>query len=232
MKDISCKEFDGIVHGLVRMELLDVAARESAIEHAGRCGRCGELLLEARMLAEVTEAVGASVRDQQTPPEVEAAVLMAFRNNRRQPILSRTMQWASAGAAAAVLAFVLWTFSGPSKGITSPGPGTGKGVSTQTKEPLDARALSSQPNDVTQGTELVVASAGNDESYSMADFVPVPFSDEIGPADSGTVVRVQLTRSSLAELGYPEADTPDGELIRADVLVGEDGWPRGVKLAQ
>ena len=40
------------------------------------------------------------------------------------------------------------------------------------------------------------------------------------------VVRVQLTRSSLAELGYPEADTPDGELIPADVLVGEDGWPR------
>jgi hypothetical protein len=106
-------------------------------------------------------------------------------------------------------------------------------VATESKQPLDAKAQDlPEANDGTQPTEQVVASAGNDESYSMADFVPVPFTDEIGPEDSGMVVRVQLTRSSLAELGYPEADTPDGELIPADVLVGEDGWPRGVKLAQ
>jgi hypothetical protein len=46
------------------------------------------------------------------------------------------------------------------------------------------------------------------------------------------IVRVQLTRSSLAQLGYPVAETPDEDLIPADVLVGEDGWPRGVKLIQ
>jgi hypothetical protein len=220
-----------IVHGLVRVELLDVAAREAAIEHAGRCRKCGELLVEAGLLAEVTEASGAKVREFQTPPRVEAALLSAFRNQRRQAIMSRTMQWVSAGAAAAVLALVLWTSSGRSKDMTSPAPR--KDVATESKQPLDASAQGlSQANDGTQGTELVVANAGNDETYSMADFVPVPFSDEIGPADSGTVVRVQLTRSSLAQLGYPEVDTPDGELIRADVLVGEDGWPRGVKLAQ
>jgi hypothetical protein len=231
MKDISCKEFETIVHGLVRVELLDVAAREAAIEHAGRCRRCGELLVEAGLLAEITEAAGAKVRELQTPPRVEAALLSAFRNQRRKAVLSRSMQWASAGAAAAVLAFVFWTSSGRSKDMTSPAPR--KDVATESKQPLDARAQDlSEANDGTQPTELVVANAGNDESYSMADFVPVPFTDEIGPEDSGMVVRVQLTRSSLAELGYPEADTPDGELIPADVLVGEDGWPRGVKLAQ
>ncbi len=231
MTVISCKEFDGTVHGLVRMELLDVAAREAAIEHAGRCSRCGELLAEAGLLAEVTEAANASVRELQAPPYVEAALRSAFRNQRRQAIFSRTMQWVSAGAAAAVLAFVLWTYSGPSKDVTSPAPR--KDVSSQSKQPLDAKTQdSSEPNDGTQETELVVSKAGNDETYSMADFVPVPFTDEIGPEDSGMVVRVELTRASLAELGYPEAETPDGELIQADVLVGEDGWPRGVKLAQ
>ena len=101
MKDISCKEFETIVHGLVRVELLDVAAREAAIDHAGRCRKCGELLVEAGLLAEVTEAAGAKVRELQTPPRVEAALLSAFRNQRRQAIMSRTMQWVSAGAAAA-----------------------------------------------------------------------------------------------------------------------------------
>ena len=63
-------------------------------------------------------------------------------------------------------------------------------------------------------------------------FVPLPFAEKIGPEDLGMVVRVQLTRASLAELGYPVTDTPDDDLISADVLVGEDGWPRAVRVVQ
>ena len=62
--------------------------------------------------------------------------------------------------------------------------------------------------------------------------MPVPYTAGITPDDPGMIVRVQLTRASLAELGYPVAETPDEDLILADVLVGEDGWPRGVKLVQ
>jgi len=69
-------------------------------------------------------------------------------------------------------------------------------------------------------------------TYAASDFVPVPFTGAITADDPGMIVRVQLTRSSLAQLGYPVAETPDEDLIPADVLVGEDGWPRGVKLIQ
>jgi hypothetical protein len=70
------------------------------------------------------------------------------------------------------------------------------------------------------------------ETYVASDFVPVPFTGAITADDPGMIVRVQLTRASLAQLGYPVAETPDEDLILADVLVGEDGWPRGVKLIQ
>jgi hypothetical protein len=70
------------------------------------------------------------------------------------------------------------------------------------------------------------------ENLAGEDFVPLPFADEIGPEDLGMVVRVQLTRASLTELGYPVTDTPDDDLISADVLVGEDGWPRAVRVVQ
>jgi hypothetical protein len=70
------------------------------------------------------------------------------------------------------------------------------------------------------------------ETFVASDFVPVPFTSGIEPDDPGMVVRVQLTRASLSELGYPIAETPDEDLILADVLVGEDGWPRAVKLVQ
>jgi len=60
------------------------------------------------------------------------------------------------------------------------------------------------------------------------------FADAIGPQDLGMIVRVQLTRASLTELGYPVADSlnTDEDLISAEVLVGEDGWPRAVKVIQ
>ena len=98
-------------------------------------------------------------------------------------------------------------------------------------------AASSPSNAAGQGTDenaddssALVAAAG--ATYAASDFVPVPFTGAIAADDPGMVVRVELTRSSLAQLGYPVAEAPDDDLIQADVLVGEDGWPRGVKLVQ
>jgi hypothetical protein len=231
MNRMTCVEFDEIVHGFVRMELLDVSLREAAIEHAAHCDKCAEWLAGAGVLAEVTEAAAGSVREQQAPPSVEAALLSAFRRQRRRTIWWRTFEWTAAGAAAAILAIVLWTTSGPSKGLPSPVPR--KDVSSQSKEPLDASGPRSiQPDEAVQAAEQVGSVAAAGGTYSLADFVPVPFTDGIGPGDPGMVVRVQLTRASLAELGYPVDEVYSSDWIRADVLVGQDGWPRGVRLVQ
>jgi len=83
-----------------------------------------------------------------------------------------------------------------------------------------------------QDAEVEIPDTSTSEAFVASDFVPVPFTAGIGPDDPGMVVRVQLTRASLTELGYPIAESPDEDLILADVLVGEDGWPRAVKLVQ
>jgi hypothetical protein len=231
MSCMTCREFDEVVHGFVRMELLDVSLREAAIEHAAHCGKCAEGMAEAGVLADVTEAAAGSVREQQAPASVEAALLSAFRSQRRRTIRWRTFEWAAAGAAAAMLAIVLWTSSAPSKGQPPPEPG--KDVSSHSKEPLDASGPeSTQPDEAVLGAEQEGSNAATGGTYSMADFVPVPFTDGIGPEDPGMVVRVQLTRASLAELGYPVDELYSSDWIRADVLVGQDGWPRGVRLVQ
>ena len=235
MNGMTCREFDEVVHGFVRMELLDVTLREAVVEHAAHCNNCAERMGEAGVLAEVTEAAAGSVRNQQAPPNVEAALLSAFRNQRRRghTTLLRTLEWAAAGAAAAMLAAMLWTSSVPSKGQPQPAPR--KDVSSQSKAPLDATGpgpSSSLPEETAQGSELEASNTGTTVTYSVTDFVPVPFTEGIGPEDPGMVVRVQLTRASLTELGYPVADTPDDDLISADVLVGEDGWPRAVRVVQ
>ena len=232
MNRMTCREFDEVVHEFVRMELLDVAVREATLEHAAHCSNCAERMTEAGVLAEATEAAAESVCGQQAPPNVEVALLAAFRKRHRRTVWWRTFEWVAAGAAAAMLSIVLWTSAGRTKG-QPPSPGPRKDISSQSKAPLDAAVPeSSQAGEVAEGAETQVANAATSGTYAVADFVPVPFTEAIGPEDPGMVVRVQLTRSSLAELGYPVAEMPDEDLIRADVLVGEDGWPRGVKLAQ
>jgi len=234
MSEMTCREFDEVVHGFVRMELLDVKVREAVLEHAAHCELCAERMADAAALAEASEMMAKSARGEQTPPRVEASLRLAFRNHHRLATWRRTLEWASVGAAAAVLLVFLWTVSGRSKGPSGPAPK--KDVSSQSGVPLEAKgpAISKQDGAAPAAVAAVaaVADVPANGTYAASDFVPVPFTGAITADDPGMVVRVQLTRSSLAQLGYPVAVTPDEDLIFADVLVGEDGWPRGVKLIQ
>jgi hypothetical protein len=231
MNEMTCRQFDEVVHGFVRLELLDVNVREAALEHAAHCERCSERMSDAAALTEATETVGKSARGEQAPPEVEASLLAAFRHHHRRASWRRTLEWASVGAAAAVLLVFLWTVGGRSKGPAPAAPR--KDVSSQQGMPLEAKTSPGPTqDDAALLADAVVADAPVSGTYVASDFVPVPFTGAISADDPGMIVRVQLTRSSLAQLGYPVAETPDEDLILADVLVGEDGWPRGVKLIQ
>jgi hypothetical protein len=232
MNSMTCREFDEVVHGFVRMELLDVNVREAALDHTARCANCADRMTQAAMLAEASEAACGNLREQQTPAKVEAAVLAAFRQHHRRAAWRRSFEWAAVGAVAATVLALVWTFAGPSRGQSAPSPK--KDVSSRTAGPLDAQAnVPAQPASAVPADTGVV-SAGIGETLAADDFVQLPYADAIGPEDLGMVVRVQLTRASLTELGYPATDTmnPEDDLVSADVLVGEDGWPRAVKVIQ
>jgi hypothetical protein len=82
------------------------------------------------------------------------------------------------------------------------------------------------------GTADNLSASASTVDTAAGDFVSVPYTDEIGPDDEAMVVRVQLTRESLAQLGFPVDQLHGSDWVRADVLVGQDGWPRGVRLVQ
>jgi hypothetical protein len=238
MNEMTCREFDEFVHGFVRMELLDVKLREAALEHAATCPLCSNRMVEASALADATETAGGIVQDLQTPPGVEAAVLAAFRSHHRRASWFRTFEWATLGTAVAVLLLFVWTFTSRSKEQLQPSPR--RDVSSKSQGSLDARGSGAvspsltedESDDSIQSAEVEIADTSASDAFVASDFVPVPFTAGIAVDDPGMVVRVQLTRASLTELGYPIAQTPDEDLILADVLVGQDGWPRGVKLVQ
>lgn len=234
MREMTCREFDEIVHGFVRMELLDVNVREAALEHAARCPACAQRMSDAAVLAEASEAIGRETRENETPAHVETTLSFAFRSHHRRAAWRRRLEWASVGAAAAILLIFVWVSGWRQKSPAIPAPR--KDVASQPSAPLDAAATAGakQNQAVAEASadDTAASSASSGESTAVSDFVPVPFTGGITADDPGMIVRVQLTRASLAQLGYPVAETPDEDLILADVLVGEDGWPRGVKVVQ
>jgi hypothetical protein len=138
MKEMTCREFDEIVHTFVRMELLDVNVREAALEHATQCELCSERMADAAVLAEVSELMGQSSREMDAPDRVEASVLAAFRDYHRRAAWRRTAEWIGVGAAAAVFLVFLWTVGGHSK--VQPSAAPKKDVSSQSGMPLEAKS--------------------------------------------------------------------------------------------
>jgi len=228
---MTCREFAEVVHDFVRMDLLDVNEREAVLEHAGHCDGCSQRLAEAVALAEASQMAGESVAEEHAPARVEAVLLAVFREHHQKVSWRRMIEWVGVGAAAAVLLAFLWiTASGSKQQAT---PVQKKEPISQPNFPVDARVSPAQkPESPIPSVPAERSHAAHSQAYAASDFVPVPFAGAVTADDPGMIVRVQLTRASLAQLGYPLAETPGEELISADVLVGEDGWPRGVKLIQ
>ena len=67
---------------------------------------------------------------------------------------------------------------------------------------------------------------------TTAGFYPLPDADGLPPVESAMVVRVQLPVSSLELIGFPVNQDRDSDPVEAEVLLGQDGLARGVRLIE
>jgi len=75
-----------------------------------------------------------------------------------------------------------------------------------------------------------LAPVGDDESD--ASFYPLPEAEALPAVENAMVVRVQLPVSSLQLMGVPVSEERADASVEADLLLGEDGLARGVRLVQ
>jgi hypothetical protein len=73
------------------------------------------------------------------------------------------------------------------------------------------------------------AESVGDFSSDESGFVSVPYALPLAMGEFVRVVRTQLDPAALADLGW-DIEAADGAEIPADVLLGEDGLPRGVRV--
>ena len=67
---------------------------------------------------------------------------------------------------------------------------------------------------------------------TAAGFYPLPDADALPPVESAMVVRVQLPMASLELIGFPINQDRASERVEAEVLLGQDGLARGVRLVE
>ena len=64
------------------------------------------------------------------------------------------------------------------------------------------------------------------------DYLPLTYLADATAMESGTVVRVELSRSALISLGVPVEPTRTDETLQADVVLGDDGVARAIRLVR
>lgn len=68
-----------------------------------------------------------------------------------------------------------------------------------------------------------------DADEALRPFIELPYSDKSIPLSAYQVVRVQMRAASLASTGLIAASPTDERWVQADVLLGMDGQPRGIR---
>jgi hypothetical protein len=63
-------------------------------------------------------------------------------------------------------------------------------------------------------------------------FIPLTYLNDATAMDSGIVVRVEIARDQLATLGLPFDLERADDIIKADIMLGDDGVARAIRLVQ
>jgi|SRR6266850_5548692 len=244
---MNCRDFEMNVRALVRTELLDGAQRDLLLGHAKTCLQCTDRLAAEQGLVNGVGAVVAELSEQKASAHVRSALLTAFReqtstmaDNRVIPMpLKVVRHWRLEAAAAAILilvsiAAVLWIYSrsptekqvaltAPSLPVTAETPSAPAVGNNVIPEPATANHSRSRHRAARRN------SMTNEE---VTEFYPLMDGVDLDSLEAVQAVRVELPASALNDLGLQtDRGTPTGP-IKADVLLGQDGFARAIRFVR
>lgn len=216
---MKCEEFEaiGLERGGLRMSEADAALRHAAAEHAAQCPSCAALRESWQGVRTALQALREATRDAETPQRVEMRLRHEFgMRHRTARVRSAAIfaAWALAAAAVVVAGMSWWNWR------LAQAHHSDASVGNTVKTNAPAPSVADTSDEVT----LV---ADND----AADFTLLPGSLPQDTDDSA-IVRVGMQRGALSALGLPVNEERVNDWIQVDLLVGQDGLPKAVRLPQ
>ncbi len=252
---MNCQSFENIIDDLARDQLLEASLRVEALRHGDDCSTCAARLSEERNLTLQLRALAREMDSVAAPRRVESFLLAAFNEqlvSRNAPRASR-LRYASIAAAAVLLISLgigltgwnsLFTqqaqvpiialaddptvVSGINQLVSMPGSNVNPEIVTSKPE-----QLASAPRRTRRNRPTTTATATSVAEQEVAtDFMPIGYLNSASLQDGGSVVRVELPRSTIVSMGFAVNMDRYGERVKADVLMGADGLARAIRFVQ
>ncbi|MCU1329575.1 MAG: hypothetical protein JWN34_4945 [Bryobacterales bacterium] len=222
--------------GLYRNGLIEIARggqpEKSAALHLAVCEDCQEFLATQQRVSLAMRGVSAAA-PAALPEGLERVLLAEFDAARRVALRPRRF-WFAGGAfamtAAAVVAIVLSRIpkQKPQAATAVSNPASVAPTPVVQKPPVArARPVTMPPRPQLGNAAVhVPAPAATQEPT----FVSIPFTTPLAPNERADVVRMDVPVAALIAAGLPLRVQDMGASASADVLVGEDGRARAVRL--
>jgi len=218
---MKCEEFEaiGLERRGLRMDELDAALQDAAAAHAARCPGCAALQDSWQEARVALQALREATRDAVTPQRVEMRLRHEF-GMRHRTAKARTA--AIFGAWALATAAVL--FAGVSWWNWRLAQTHGNTVSIGNSVQPNALPSPVTPPDTSDEVVLVADNEAGDFTL-----LPGSLPQEV---DDSAIVRVGMQRGALSALGLQVNEERVSDWIQVDLLVGQDGLPKAVRLPQ
>jgi hypothetical protein len=219
---MTCEEFESI--GLDRSDTLTPAdaVRAEAVTHANSCSRCAALQESWQEARVELQALRVATQNAEAPQRVEMRLRQEFRAKHRT-LKTRSAAifaaWALA-AAAVVVGAVSWRNWHLAQ-AQHPSISAGNRVDAGTHGAGAAGIIN-----ITDSPEEPTLIADNAGDFTL---LPGSLPQEV---DDSAIVRVRMQRGALGALGLPVNEERVSDWIQVDLLVGQDGQPKAVRLPE
>lgn len=255
---MNCNDFEKLVSDLVQHHLMEAGKRELALQHTKGCARCNARLYNERVLSASLSAT-ANAETESAPANIKVNLLAAFNEKHSKSstnVVALTSKkessnyiWKWAAAAAIVIAFLgiaAVRFMLPTLDATLQQAAKSADFKNEKSEQQDYKNESPRTplekdkvnnvarRDTRANTPRRINKAAEDANNNevASDFIALTYTDETSSGNNGMVVRVKLPRATVIAMGLPlNANHTDG-YVKADVLVGDDGVARAIRLVQ
>ena len=91
-----------------------------------------------------------------------------------------------------------------------------------------------QPKPVRRSRPTTIRNVGSPtvarRSEITTDYIPLMYTSDATSIQSGLVVRLEIPRTTLLSMGLPVSTERGNALVKADVVVGDDGVARAIRL--
>jgi hypothetical protein len=234
--ELICAEWRSRLIELSRGRLFDVQERDRMLSHLSICAPCNLLFEEQTALTSAETALAAGMAVVSPPPELESILLAEYvshaRFRRRRFPTRKSVVITGAIAATVLCGWLVRPRLAPQTQPAATAPTAVAAALPEVDLPeiaLPEVALPPPPKPLVRKVHRKSVPLAQ-PADAAGQFVAIPYTVPLDPRERAIVVRMEMPVAALAAVGLNVAAPDSSATAHADVVVGEDGRMRAIRL--